>query len=73
MLANEYGVKKIYYIEKYSGISKEHVNAYGNLQDRAEFILFEGAIGTAYMKLYTPVLPMKDEMDLRGIGRLRKL
>lgn len=45
MIANDYGIKKIYYIEKYPSIAMEHVNASGNQEDRAEFILFSGAIG----------------------------
>lgn len=72
MLANKYGVKKIYYIERYPGISQEHVNASGLKEKRAEFILFEGVIGDAYMKLYTPALPLKDELQLRGLQRLWK-
>lgn len=67
MFANMYGIKKIYYIENYPGIAQNHVNASGKEEDRAEFILFEGAIGVAYMKLYTPIIPLKDELQLRGI------
>ena len=70
MLANEYSIKKIYYIETYPGISQEHVNASGKYENRAEFILFTGAIGTAYMKLYTPVMPLKDELEIRGLHTL---
>lgn len=70
MLANDYGIKKIYYIEKYPGIAMNHVNATGREEDRAEFILFSGVIGEAYTKLYTPIIPLKDELELRGIERL---
>ena len=28
------------------------------------YILFTGAIGRAYMQLYTPLLPLKDEHEL---------
>jgi len=70
MFANLHGIKKIYYIETYPGIAQNHVNASGKVEGRAEFILFEGAIGVAYMKLYTPVIPMKDELQLRGIELL---
>ena len=66
ILANEYGIKNIYYIEKYAGIAQEHVAASGAPENRAQFILFEGAIGNAYMKMYTPVMPIKDELMLRG-------
>ena len=72
ILANEYGIKNIYYIEKYAGIAQEHVAASGAPENRAQFILFEGAIGNAYMKMYTPVMPIKDELMLRGIRRMRK-
>ena len=72
IIANEYRVKKIYYIEDYAGLSQTHVNASGNEKDRAEFILFKGAIGVAYMKLYTPLLPMKDELQLRGVESLHR-
>ena len=67
IIANEYNIKKIYYIEMYPGIAQNHVNASGAEEGRAEFILFTGAIGVAYTKLYTPILPMKDELELRGI------
>lgn len=70
MLANEYGIKKIYYIEKYPGISQEHVNASGTEENRAKFILFEGVTGEAYMKIYTPIMPLKDELQLRGLKQL---
>ena len=50
----------------------EHVNASGKLEDRAEFVLFSGVIGEAYTKLYTPVIPLKDELELRGIQELYK-
>lgn len=60
----EAGIKKIYYIEQYKGISKENIIDIGN--NRAEFILFTGAIGEAYIKLYTPLMSYKDE--LKAIG-----
>lgn len=30
MIANDYGIKKIYYIERYPGIAMNHVNAIGD-------------------------------------------
>ncbi len=65
--ANECEIEKIYYIEQYPGISQTHVNASGTKEGRAAFLLFQGAIGVAYTKLYTPILPTKDELQLRGI------
>lgn len=63
---------KIYYIEPYSGISQSHICDTGSRDNRAKYVLFEGAIGSAYYKLYTPVLSYKDELRLRGIERLKK-
>ena len=56
----------------YKGIAQNHVNASVEEEGRAEFILFTGAIGVAYTKLYTPILPMKDELELRGIESFYK-
>ena len=60
----EAGINKIYYIEQYKGISQEHIINIG--RNRAEFILFTGAIGEAYIKLYTPLIPYKDELKAVG-------
>lgn len=70
IIANEYNIKKIYYIETYPGIAQTHVNSSGTKEGRAEFILYKGAIGVAYTKLYSPVLPIKDELELRGLESL---
>lgn len=70
IIANEYNIKKIYYIETYPGIAQSHVNSSGPKEGRAEFILYKGAIGVAYTKLYSPILPIKDELELRGIESL---
>lgn len=62
----EAGIKRIYYIEQYPGISRSHIINIGKKEDRAEFILFVGAIGLAYVRLYTPLLPYKDELKALG-------
>lgn len=72
IVANECKIKKIYYIEQYPGISQTHVNASGKEEGRAKFLLFQGAIGVAYTKLYTPIIPIKDELQLRGIDNFRR-
>mgnify|MGYP002764362834 CR=1 FL=1 len=64
--AKEHQISKIYYIEPYPGISQRHVCNSGDSTNRAQYILFEGAIGRAYTQLYTPILPYKDELSLRG-------
>ena len=64
--AKEHRISTIYYIEPYPGISQSHVCNSGREDNRAQYVLFEGAIGRAYTQLYTPVLPYKDELSLRG-------
>ena len=68
----EMGIDKIYYIEQYKGISQPHIINVG--KHRAEYILFTGAIGLAYVKFYTPLIPYKDELKALGYepSRLHK-
>lgn len=54
------GITKIYYIDPYPGISKNHILSQGNA--RPEMILFYGAVGRAYNQFYTPIMPYKDEL-----------
>ena len=62
--AKEAKISKIYYIEQYPGISRTHIIQYGNKNTRAVYDLFVGAVGIAYVKLYTPVIPYKDELAI---------
>lgn len=62
--AYQLGIKAIYFIDPYPGISKEHI-LYGGRKDKNPKIrLFNGAIGNAYHWLYEPVMPYKDELAL---------
>lgn len=54
------GIKKIYYIDQYPGISLQHVLGCG--KERPEMILFNGAVGRAYNQFYTQILSFKDEL-----------
>ena len=54
------GIKKIFYIDQYPGISYDHVINCG--KSVPEMVPFYGAIGRAYTQLYTPILPYKDEL-----------
>ena len=67
--AKEHHISKIYYIEPYPGISQSHVCNSGTLDNRAQYVLFEGAIGRAYTQLYTPVMSYKDELEIRGMPK----
>lgn len=67
--AYQLGIKKIYYIDSYPGISNAHILGSGIKEHRPEMILFKGAIGKAYINLYNPFMPLKDEIEtLSGIN-----
>lgn len=57
-------IAKIYYIESYPGVSQKHVINIGEEKTRPELVLFTGAIGSAYTKLYTPLIARKDENEM---------
>lgn len=56
------GISKIYYIDPYPGISNEHILQVG--ENSPQMILFSGAIGQAFHKLYSPIIPYKDELSI---------
>lgn len=58
--AYQLGIKKIFYIDEYPGIAQQHI--LNNGTNKPELLLFTGAIGTSYHKLYTPLMPLKDEL-----------
>lgn len=55
------GIKKVYYIDLYPGISEQHIIRHG--EHEVEMIHFEGAIGRAYIMLYQNMIPYKDELE----------
>jgi deoxycytidylate deaminase len=57
------GIKKIYYIDPYPGIAQKHIISY-HIKDKPEMQLFYGAIGYAYMELYSQRIAYKDELEL---------
>lgn len=61
--AYQLGVKEIYYIDSYPGITAQHILQCGDKQP--QMILFHGAIGSAYNSLYDPFVPLKDEIEER--------
>jgi dCMP deaminase len=58
--AYQLGIKKVFYIDIYPGISESHILASG--LNKVDMIQFSGAIGHAYQSLYEPLFPMKDEI-----------
>ncbi len=59
--AYQLGISKIYYIDPYPGIAMRHVLLGGGKNPK--LLLFYGAIGRAFHKLYNPILPYKDELN----------
>ncbi len=59
--AYQLSITKIYYIDPYPGIALDHVLQGG--VSNPSLILFSGAIGRAFHKLYTPIVPYKDELN----------
>lgn len=59
--AYQLGITEIYYIDTYPGISRAHILESG--VNRPQMLLFKGAIGRAYVNLFTPFLPLKDEIE----------
>ena len=64
--AKNHMIKKIFYLEAYPGISQAKYTNSGDKDNRAELILFSGAVGRAYMQMYTPLLPHKDVLGYLG-------
>ena len=59
--AYQLGIKEIYYIDSYPGISQKHILECGD--NSPKMILFHGAVGRAYVSLYNPFLSLKDEIE----------
>ena len=71
--AYQLGIRKIYYIDTYPGISNEHILGSGPKDHRPEMILFKGAVGRAYINLYNPFMPLKDEIETLSGVEVKKI
>lgn len=73
--AYQLGIKKIYYIDPYPGISQSHILKFGKLEnsDNPKMNLFFGAIGNAYISLYTPRMSFKDELKMLEDPNIEKI
>lgn len=60
--AYQLGIEKIFFIDPYPGIANTHILGVG--EKRPKLKLFEGAIGRAYLQLFQPIMPVKDELSL---------
>lgn len=61
--AYQLGIRKIYYINPYPGISRTHILTFGK-NSNPKMILFNGAIGQSYIDFYEPRIATKDELEL---------
>ncbi|KQR90825.1 hypothetical protein ASG01_14770 [Chryseobacterium sp. Leaf180] len=61
--AYQLGVKNIFYIDVYPGISNDQILKNGT--HRPNLFAFEGVIGRAFNKLYEPFMSQKDELHIR--------
>lgn len=57
------GIQEIYYIDPYPGIARDHILSFGK-SESPRLLLYTGAIGAAYEKLYASIMPLKDELEL---------
>ena len=70
--AYQLGIKNIYYINPYPGISQKHILSFGK-NDNPEMKLFYGAIGQTYLDFYEPRIATKDEIELLTDINIKKL
>lgn len=69
--AYQLGIKTIYYIDPYPGISRNHILK-NNVETDPKMILFNGAVGRAYLKFYEPFMPQKDELMMISNHKLKE-
>lgn len=70
--AYQLGIRTIYYIDPYPGISQTHILAVGKVK-YPEMKLFYGAIGQAYLDFYETRIPLKDELELITNVNMKKI
>lgn len=64
--AFQLGIKNIFFIDLYPGISKNHILEGGkDASSNPNLFQYQGAIGRGYQKLYKPFMSVKDETTLR--------
>jgi len=63
--AYQLGIKKIFYIDPYPGIATMHILKNGiNEVNNPNLLMFQGAVGRAFHKLYEPFISYKDELKI---------
>lgn len=65
--AFQLGIKNIFYIDLYPGISKNHILEGGiNKSNNPNLYQYQGVIGRGFQKFYEPFMSIKDETMLRS-------
>lgn len=63
--AFQLGIKNIFYIDPYPGIATKHILKSGiDSKNNPELLMFQGAVGKTFHKLYDPFMPYKDELAI---------
>lgn len=63
--AYQLGIKKIFYIDPYPGIATKHTLKNGvHKKNNPKLLMFQGAVGRAFHKLYEPFMAYKDELKI---------
>ena len=63
--AYQLGIKKIFYIDPYPGIATKHTLKNGvSEKNNPKLLMFQGAVGRAFHKLYEPFMAYKDELKI---------
>lgn len=65
--AFQLGVKTIYFIDPYPGIATSHILKSGKAsENNPKLLMFRGAVGRGYHKLYEGFMSYKDELNIRA-------
>ena len=63
--AYQLGIKNIYYIDPYPGIASKHTLKNGSKKENnPNLVMFQGALGKTFHKLYEPFMSQKDELSI---------
>ncbi|MCT3958444.1 dCMP deaminase [Elizabethkingia anophelis] len=63
--AFQLGIKNIYFIDPYPGIASKHTLKNGaKKENNPNLIMFQGALGKTFHKLYEPFMSQKDELSI---------
>ena len=63
--AFQLGIKTIFYIDPYPGIATNHILKSGKRKkNNPKLVMFQGAVGKAYHRLFDPMISYKDELNI---------